>query len=184
MTLLTNGAVGGDGAAGARSGERDAAESRRQELIRCAVGLWAEHGRRTEWPALGVSMWPSIRTGDHVVVRHGGAEPEVGEVVVVLHEGRPLAHRVIERRQSSGGFEVRTKGDLTFAADPGWFGPDRTVGVVEQVVSRGRTLLRPPIHGRTARRIALLSRWQGALCAPLLKWRVLGGVRRWAAGGR
>lgn len=183
MTLRTTGATS-DGASGPGRGGSDPAGACGRDLIHCAVAIWAERGRRTELPAIGVSMWPAIRTGDRVIVRHGGAEPEVGEVVVVLLEGRPLAHRVIERRRSHGGFEVRTKGDLTLAADPGWFGPDRTVGVVEQVVRGGTTIRHPPIHGRMARLMARLSRWQGVFSAPVLKWRILGGVRRWAAGRR
>jgi hypothetical protein len=133
------------------------------------VGFWAESGKRTELPALGLSMWPAIRSGDRVTVRHGGARPQVGQVIVMLLDGRPVAHRVIDCRETDGAFEVRTKGDFALVADSGWTGPDRTVGVVEEIARRGVVLRRPALDGRAARLMARASRWQGLLCAPLLR---------------
>lgn len=183
MRLRSPGATNDGRAAGDPRPGSGSAGGCPEHLIRCAVGLWAETGKRTELPALGLSMWPAIRSGDRVTVRHGGASPEVGQVVVMLLEGRPIAHRVIERRLARGAFEVRTKGDFTLAADPGWIGPDRTVGVVEEIVRRGAALRRPCLHGRAARVLAGASRWQGLLCAPLQRLRLLLGARRWAPGG-
>jgi hypothetical protein len=150
----------------------------KEDLIRCVVEFWAEHGRLTELPAEGFCMWPSIRSGDRVTVRHGGASPLVGQVVVRILEGRATAHRVIDRRQVGDTVEVRTKGDLTLAADPGWIGPDRTVGVVVAITRQGVALGRPQLEGRAARVLAAVSRVQGAVCAPLHRLRVLFGSRR------
>jgi hypothetical protein len=155
-----------------------------EDLVRCAVGLWAERGRRTELPARGLSMWPAIRSGDRITVRHGGANPEVGQVVLVVLDGRRVAHRVIDRRMTDGAFQVRTKGDFTLAVDPGWTGPDRTIGVVEEVVRRGVVLRRPALHGRAARLMAGASRWQGRLCAPLQWLWFLLIARRLGRAGR
>jgi len=154
----------------------------KEDLIRCAVELWAERGRFTELPAVGFCMWPTIRSGDRVTVRHGGASPEVGQVVVRILEGRATAHRVIVRRQAGDAFEVRTKGDLTLAADPGWIGPDRTVGVLVGITRQGVTLSRSRIEGRSARLLAAVSRFQGTVCAPLHRLRVLLGSRRAGLG--
>lgn len=150
----------------------------KEDLIRCAVEFWAERGRLTELPAEGFCMWPSIRSGDRVTVRHGGASPEIGQVIVRILEGRTTAHRVIDRRQIGGTIEVRTKGDLTLAADPGWIGPDRTVGVVVAITRQGVALGRRQLEGRAARVLAAASRVQGAVCAPLHRLRVLFGSRR------
>lgn len=154
----------------------------REDLIHCVVELWAERGRSTELPTVGFSMWPSIRSGDRVTLRHGGASPEIGQVVVRILEGRPTAHRVIDRRQAGDAFEVRTKGDFTLTADPGWIGPDRTVGVVVEIARQGVALRRSRFEGRAARLLAAVSRFQGTVCAPLQRLRVLLGSRRSGLG--
>ena len=148
-------------------------------LLELALGLWASLGRRTVLQARGYSMWPAIRTGDQITVRHGGAIPEVGQVVVVQTGARSLAHRVISRRPSGGQFEVQTKGDFTLVADPEWSGPDRLVGVVESVARAGRIVRRPGIEGRAAWLMAIVSRWQGRACAPLHRLR----LRYWSRQG-
>jgi hypothetical protein len=138
-----------------------------ENVLQWVLAVWAEQGRRTGLPVRGMSMWPLLRSGERVVVRHGGASPRVGQVVVVLQGRRTIAHRVIAVRMRAASFEVRTKGDFTLVADPGWFGPDRLVGVIEGIECRDGLRQRTGLQGFTGRCVARLSRLQGALCTPL-----------------
>lgn len=138
-----------------------------ENVLQWVLTVWAEQGRRTRLPVSGMSMWPLLRSGERVVVRHGGALPKVGQVVVVLQGPRTIAHRVIAVRIRAASFEVRTKGDFTLVADPGWFGPDRLVGVIEGVEGRDGLSQRPGLQGLAGRWVARLSRLQGVLCTPL-----------------
>ena len=69
-------------------------------LTRIALELWADIGRQTRLPIQGRSMWPVLRSGEWVEVRHGGALPEIGQIIVFLHGKSAIAHRVIQRRQA------------------------------------------------------------------------------------
>jgi phage repressor protein C with HTH and peptisase S24 domain len=84
---------------------------RDSQLTRIALELWADLERRTELPVQGISMWPVLRSGERIVVRHGGAPPRLGQVIVILHGERVLAHRVIQwRKQGVGRSESRRRG--------------------------------------------------------------------------
>jgi signal peptidase I len=133
-------------------------------LVRSVLDFWAARGRRTDLPILGTSMWPVLRSGQTITVRHAIDGIRVGQVVVILQEGRTIAHRVIAVRRTGHGAELRTKGDSTFAADPGWAGVDRIVGVVEAVA--GSPAGRIGLSGISGWMIARLSRLQGNLCRP------------------
>ncbi|HKQ97582.1 MAG TPA: S24/S26 family peptidase, partial [Candidatus Polarisedimenticolia bacterium] len=113
-----------------------------------------------------------LRSGERIIVRHGGRPPVVGEVVVFLQQERTLAHRVIRRRGDAAGFAVRAKGDCTLVADPGWLAGDRIVGVVESVVREGRARGRFGLRGFPAIVIAFLSALQGLVALPLHRLRI------------
>jgi hypothetical protein len=127
------------------------------DLMRATISIWAAIGRRSEIPIAGRSMWPQLRVGERVVVRHGGAEPRTGQVLVLLDRGRTIAHRIVMRRRADGRLLLRTKGDANLGLDRGWIDPAGIVGVVEAVAVRGRVLGRFGLDGVAARCIAALS---------------------------
>jgi hypothetical protein len=141
-------------------------------VLQWVLSKWAEQQRRTDLPVSGSSMWPVLRSGERIVVRHGGLPPKVGEIVVFLQNERTLAHRVIKRRGDGSDFALRAKGDCTLVADPGWLGPGRIVGVVEGVVRDGRVQARAGLNGRLAAAIARLSALQGILAEPIHRLRM------------
>jgi hypothetical protein len=153
---------------------------RPDNVLQWVLSKWAEDQRRTELPVAGSSMWPVLRSGERIVVRHGGRPPEVGEIVVFLQQERTLAHRVVMRRGAGDRFELRAKGDCTLVADPGWLGPERIVGVVEAVVRGGQAYGRMGLGGSLGAVLAFLSGLQGALAEPIHRLRLR---RRRAAGG-
>jgi hypothetical protein len=140
---------------------------RDSQLTRIALELWADLERRTELPVQGISMWPVLRSGERIVVRHGGAPPRLGQVIVILHGERVLAHRVIQWRQQGRQFALRTKGDTCLIPDPGWVDPSHVVGVVEGV-KKGEVIgRRSGLDGAWARTLAMLSRSVSVLFSPL-----------------
>jgi len=153
--------------------------ARPDNVLQWVLAKWAEDQRRTELPVSGWSMWPVLRSGERIVVRHGGRTPVVGDIVVFLQRDRTLAHRVIRRRGEGAEFALRAKGDCTLVADPGWLGPERVVGVVEGVVRAGRVRRRPGLGGFAGAALALISGVQGALAEPIHRLR----LRRARASG-
>jgi len=152
-------------------------------VARVALDAWAEQGRRTVLPVQGFSMWPVLRPGDQVSIRHGGAPPEIGDIVVIRSATRTVAHRVVACRADPAGWRLQTKGDSNPIPDRGWVGADRIVGVVEGVVRSGRPVRRAGISGGLARLLARLSRIQGIVLFPVT--RLLGRVPgRMAAANR
>ena len=113
-------------------------------------------------------------------VRHGGAQPEVGQILVFLDDERTVAHRVIRRRASGRQASYRTKGDTCLTADPSWVAEDRIVGVVEGVVEGDVIVKRRGLDGRWGAFLAALSRVQGILFSPLrlITDRMAGGQGR------
>lgn len=158
---------------------REGAPGRPDNVLQWVLSRWADEQRRTELPVVGSSMWPVLRSGEHIVVRHGGRPPVVGEIVVFLQQERTLAHRVIRCRGAGFDFALRAKGDFTLVADPGWLGPERIVGVVEAVLRGGRAFRPFGLGGFPGAAIALLSGLQGALLQPIHRLR----MRRARAAG-
>lgn len=158
---------------------REGEPGRPDNVLQWVLSRWADEQRRTELPVSGSSMWPVLRSGERIVVRHGGRSPVVGEIVVFLQQERTLAHRVIRRRGAGTEFALRAKGDFTLVADPGWLVPERIVGVVEAVLRRGRACRPVGLGGLPGAAIALLSGLQGALLQPIHRLR----MRRARAAG-
>jgi hypothetical protein len=112
-------------------------------------------------------MWPVLRGGDQVVVRHGAAPPQVGDIVVLRTGRHTVVHRAVALRRSGEGFLVRTKGDASPFADRGWVGSDRILGIVDGVMAGGVRVTRSGVGGWLASFIARFSRLQDLAFLPL-----------------
>jgi hypothetical protein len=67
----------------------------------------------------GTSMRPAIRPKDILFIRNINiAHVVVGDVVLVIREGRLFAHRVVERLQGLDGVSLITRGDAHSRTDP------------------------------------------------------------------
>jgi signal peptidase I len=67
----------------------------------------------------GSSMLPSIRPGDVLWIRRC-SPPEIvpGQVVLVAHDDRLLAHRLVRVRDTGNGLLLTTRGDAHWHCDP------------------------------------------------------------------
>jgi hypothetical protein len=142
-------------------------EARKAALAQAAAELWAERGRESLLPVEGRSMWPVLRAGEQVRVRHGVRPVEIGRIAVLRADSKTIAHRVIARRRTVEGVLLRLKGDASLLADRGWIAEERTLGVVEGVVRHGEPVRRLGIGGRSARILARGSLVQATLLLPI-----------------
>jgi hypothetical protein len=140
---------------------------RAETLARAVIDLRAQAGQRTTLPVEGWSMWPVLRPGQNLVIRHAGVPPRFGDVAVIRVDGRTIAHRVIGTRLTANGVYLRLKGDFNLLADRGWAGPGCLLGVAEALEEDGGAVPRFGLRGPGGRLIGALSRAQGVLCAPL-----------------
>ena len=89
------------------------------------------------------SMSPALRTGDVVVVLPvAPRDAALGEVVVFSDPGRggrPVSHRLVDRRPDGDGWAMTTRGDANTGSES-W-----RVAADEQI---GRVVLRVPLLGR------------------------------------
>jgi hypothetical protein len=108
----------------------------------------------------GLSMRPSIRGGEWIVVRRAGAE-EIGVGDVVIYQSGPtfVAHRVIRQRHQGGRVYFTVKGDAHLAAE-GEVAADEVVARVVALKKADKTIdLSPPRWRLANRLIALYSSW-------------------------
>ncbi|HVS67522.1 MAG TPA: S24/S26 family peptidase [Mycobacteriales bacterium] len=82
----------------------------------------------------GPSMVPTLRDGDRVVVRLGGA-PRAGQVVLVELPGRPLSVKRLVELRSDG--TARVEGDNPFASTD-----SRVLGALPAEVIKGTVVAR------------------------------------------
>jgi len=69
--------------------------------------------------AFGNSMLPTLWPGDIVTIEGASRRPPVpGDIVLVLHNQRPLLHRVKKRRDCDGRLQWITRGDAVPQSDP------------------------------------------------------------------
>ena len=89
---------------GTKSGDCEALLAKLEAVVDVGGEAWVEGS--------GVSMWPSIRPGDRVLL---GAPTDirVGSIVLVPRHGRAVLHRV----RSMEGDSLRTAGDATLIPD-------------------------------------------------------------------
>lgn len=83
-------------------------------------------GRSATFTVMGISMLPSIRSGDAVTIVPRQSEPRVGDIVAICKNNRLLVHRVIAVDAHGG---LVTAGDGLATAD-GYSTQDEVVGVV------------------------------------------------------
>jgi hypothetical protein len=74
---------------------------------------------RVQLRAHGVSMFPSIRSGDVLsVARCLPGELEIGDVILARDSSRLFAHRVTSTHAAADGAWVATRGDSHWRRDP------------------------------------------------------------------
>ena len=92
-------------------------------VARAVLEMWSDAGKVSRMKVCGHSMYPMLRDGDTLVVRHG-REIARGDVVVCLRGDETVVHRVIRIARN----RVLTKGDNVPGFDP--------PGEVSEVVGR------------------------------------------------
>ena len=111
----------------------------------------------------GLSMRPSIRGGEWIVVRRAGAE-EIRMGDVVIYQSGPVfvAHRVIRKRQQDDRICFTVKGDAHLAAE-GEIAAEEIVARVVAMKKADKMIdLNHPRWRLTNRLIALYSSWVDA----------------------
>jgi hypothetical protein len=111
-------------------------------------------GRTVRFTAPGHSMHPVIRHGDVLLVDPLDRPARVGDILLYLACGRPVAHRLIAIAPGEGGPALILKGDSAACPDL----PVRSDQVLGRVLAVERS-------GR--RRIDPYSLWTAACCLPL-----------------
>jgi signal peptidase I len=122
-------------------------------------------GTTIEVDAEGGSMFPLIRNGDSVVVRPIDRKLRVGDVVLLVLDGRWILHRIVELTAVT----VRTQGDNQAQADPP-VGLAAVQGIASKVVGKKVPLEWSPMpltfwrsigpFRRKATKAALMFRWR------------------------
>lgn len=112
----------------------------------------------------GLSMRPSIRGGEWIVVRRAGTEEmNVGDVVIYQAGNTFVAHRVIRKRDHDGCPYLTVKGDAHLAAE-GEIAAGEVVAKVVALRKADKMIdLNHPRWRLTNRLIALYSSWVDAL---------------------
>jgi signal peptidase I len=87
-------------------------------ILDAAREVWSQAGEQHFIPITGRSMLPLIRAGDRVLVAHGSADVQRGDVIVFQCQGRLVAHRVLRVECHSSERVFLTKGDNSRHFDP------------------------------------------------------------------
>ncbi len=113
----------------------------------------------------GASMFPIIRTGDRITIRHEKS-PAVGDIVVFRREDRMVCHRLVRTFEKDGIKYYQTCGDA-------FYSPDEPI-VAEQILGKVTGIDRE--HISLIRRLFLLlhpvlryGRLNSAVVAPLAR---------------
>lgn len=83
-----------------------------------AMRMWRDSDRGHSIPITGTSMLPLLRPGDHVSTEHGGRRTYRGDVIVFLHRGGLVVHRVLCEYSDDHSSGFITKGDNAPEPDP------------------------------------------------------------------
>ena len=84
------------------------------EILDATLNFWSQTNKHHFIPITGNSMWPLIRDGDQIFVRHGNSHLRRGDIVLFRQNTRLLAHRIIRLDTD----RVITKGDNNRHVDP------------------------------------------------------------------
>lgn len=87
----------------------------KEAITDVAFKFWQQTGQPHWHKVAGISMWPTLKRGDRVLVAPRAENLAVGDVVVVRIGKRVLVHRVVER---SACGRVTTRGDFNTVPDP------------------------------------------------------------------
>jgi hypothetical protein len=118
------------------------------DLLADARDSAASSGLRVGFRAEGLSMYPSIRHGETIIVGPVGEEAIVlGDVLLCRQGNRLLAHRVVAWRDLDGARMLDLRGDGKRDCDAP-VPPSAVIGRVESVQRNGRTIR---LCGRRAR---------------------------------
>jgi Peptidase S24-like len=66
----------------------------------------------------GNSMLPSLWPGDILTIESACPAPVIGDIVLVLHNHRPLIHRLLKKQDFDGRHQWVTRGDAVPRSDP------------------------------------------------------------------
>jgi signal peptidase I len=108
-------------------------------IVQTALHVWGQAGGEHFIPITGCSMLPLIQDGDQVLVSHGCAGVQPGDVVLFQQKGTLVAHRVMRIQYSEAGQVFITKGDNGLHFDPS-VNADEIVGRV-LAVKRGHRVM-------------------------------------------
>lgn len=79
--------------------------------------FWAENGKETTFKLTGNSMYPSIKSGDKVVIQHTRQSIRIGSVVAFRRGREIIVHRVIKIKKDHDQEIFLTKGDFNRKSD-------------------------------------------------------------------
>jgi hypothetical protein len=151
-------------------------QGRQEELLTAVPTLVGEvlrqHGE-LRLRAHGGSMFPVVRSGDVLSIRHATAESiEPGDIVLLLDGDRLFAHRLVQKRPPRGAPYLITRGDAHRHNDP----PRPASTLLGQVVAvtRNGRLRQAPFRAR------LVDRARGVAASEWRKlvWHIRVGLHR------
>lgn len=114
-------------------------------IISTALDIWKDQGKQHRISIAGNSMLPLMRDGDRVMVAHGNAGVQPGDVIVFWQSERLMVHRVIQIDVAREYSQFLTKGDNVSSFDP--------PVVVDQIIGRVMAIQRGD------REISIDTRW-------------------------
>jgi hypothetical protein len=137
--------------------------------------------------ARGSSMVPRLFPGDTLIVlRTGVADVCAGEILLLVHQGRLYAHRLVDKKLDKSAIRLITRGDALAENDPP-FTESELLGRIPTVIRRGKRIefdnIRPSVGQSLLRWIVQRSdssmKW-------LLRWHSLreSVSRAWSSGRR
>lgn len=136
-------------------------------VVEAAVELLRATGGTARLHVAGLSMAPLLRPGDVIIVRLGGLQPRLGDVVVRRQDDALVVHRVVKVT----GEHILTKGDATLSLDPPAT-PDDVLGIVTGIEGTSRLDLSHGVWRALNPALAVYSRLVGHA------WLTLSSLRR------
>ncbi len=130
------------------SGEKELLTAAASALVADVLRQWG----RLRLRAHGCSMFPVIKSGDVLAIRHCPTQTvQPGDVVLMADGDRLFAHRLIEKRLRNDEWFLVTRGDSHWRNDPPR-SASRLLGQVTAVSTNGLAW-RAPSSGALAKRL-------------------------------
>ena len=108
-----------------------------EACLAVAMQIWGERGERVRCELEGDCMVPQLRPGDELEIRLGGAEPHLGDVVMVATPRGRLVQRIVCMKREAGRCMVLLKPDRRWEFHP-WTPAADLLGAVISVRRGGR----------------------------------------------